>query len=53
MMQRSWSTANNDLAPLNPQLIPMDGKVCKFNPFPFPLGSTTGTGAGSATSAGG
>lgn len=42
MMQQSWSTANNDLAPLNPQLIPMDGKVCKFNPFPYPLASAGG-----------
>ncbi len=42
MMQQSWSTANNDLAPLNPQLIPMDGKVCKFNPYPYPLGSASG-----------
>lgn len=43
MMQQSWSTANNDLAALNPQLIPMDGKVCRFNPFPFPLASASGT----------
>jgi len=42
MMQQSWSTANDDLASLNPQLIPMDGKVCRFNPFPFPLGSASG-----------
>ena len=42
MMQQSWSTANNDLAPLNPQLIPMDGKVCRFNPYPYPLGSASG-----------
>ena len=42
MMQQSWSTADNDLAPLNPQLIPMDGKVCKFNPYPYPLGSPSG-----------
>lgn len=41
MMQQSWSTANNDLAPLNPQLIPMDGKVCKFNPYPYPHGPGT------------
>ncbi len=40
MMQQSWSTADNDLAPLNPQLIPMDGKVCKFNPYPYPSVST-------------
>lgn len=50
MMQQSWSTANNDLAPLNPQLIPMNGKVCKFNPFPYPLASATGS-AGAQTSA--
>ncbi len=42
MMQQSWSTANNDLAPLNPELIPMDGKVCRFNPYPYPLGSASG-----------
>ena len=36
MMQQSWSTADDDLAPLNPQLIPMDGKVCTFNPYPYP-----------------
>jgi len=44
MMQQSWSTANNDLAPLNPQLIPLDGKICHFNPYPYPLGSAAGTG---------
>ncbi len=49
MMQQSWSTANNDLAPLNPQLIPMDGKVCKFNPYPYPLGSSAGATSRSAT----
>jgi hypothetical protein len=42
MMQQSWSTSNNDLATLNPRLIPKDGKVCKFNPYPYPLGSATG-----------
>lgn len=42
MMQQSWSTADNDLAPLNPQLIPMDGRVCRFNPYPYPLGSAPG-----------
>jgi hypothetical protein len=49
MMQQSWSTADNDLAPLNPQLIPMDGKVCKFNPYPFPASP----GVAGATAAGG
>ncbi len=29
--------ADDDLAPLNPQLIPPDGKVCQPNPFPYPL----------------
>ncbi len=57
MMQQSWSTANNDLAPLNPQLIPMDGKVCKFNPYPYPLGSPSGalpkTSVTAATKSGG
>jgi hypothetical protein len=41
MMQQSWSTSNNDLATLNPQLIPKDGKVCKFNPYPYPLRPVT------------
>ena len=36
MMQQSWSTANDDLTVLNPQLIPADGKVCLPNPYPFP-----------------
>ena len=49
MMQQSWSTADNDLAPLNPQLIPMDGKVCAFNPYPYP----TAAAAAGAASAGG
>ena len=49
MMQQSWSTANNDLAPLNPELIPMDGKVCKFNPYPYP----SGPGAAGVVPAGG
>ena len=39
MMQQSWSTANDDLAQLNPQLIPPDDKVCQANPFPYPPGS--------------
>jgi hypothetical protein len=41
MMQQSWSTADNDLSTLNPQLIPTDGKVCTFNPFPYPGGTAT------------
>lgn len=41
MMQQSWSTADNDLALLNPQLIPMDGKVCRPNSYPYPSGPGT------------
>ncbi len=36
MMQQSWSTADNDLAPISSGMVPKDGKVCKFNPYPFP-----------------
>jgi hypothetical protein len=39
MMQQSWGIANNDLNPLNPDLIPADGQVCQANPHPFPAGS--------------
>ncbi|WP_090480003.1 DUF3152 domain-containing protein [Nakamurella panacisegetis] len=57
MMQQSWSTADDDLSPLNPQLVPMDNKVCKPNPFPFPLGpvsgSSTATAQATATRSGG
>ena len=46
MMQQSWSTADDDLSPLNPQLIPMDGRVCRPNPYPFPLGPFGSVAAG-------
>ncbi|HEY5854374.1 MAG TPA: DUF3152 domain-containing protein [Aldersonia sp.] len=37
MMQQTFGTANNDIAQLDPQaVVPMDGKVCRFNPWPFP-----------------
>lgn len=39
MMQQSFSTANDDLHPLDVQNIPQDGLVCKFNPYPYPRGS--------------
>jgi len=39
MMQQSWGVANNDLNPLNPDLIPADGQVCLANPYPFPAAS--------------
>ena len=38
MMQQSWSTADDDLHPLAPDVVPQDHKVCKFNPYPYPEG---------------
>ncbi|NMN96019.1 DUF3152 domain-containing protein [Antrihabitans stalactiti] len=39
MMQQSFGTANNDIATLDPEgVVPMDGKVCRFNPWPYPRG---------------
>ena len=39
MMQQTFGTANNDIAKLDPEgVVPMDGKVCHFNPWPFPRG---------------
>lgn len=39
MMQQTFGTANNDIATLDPAgVVPMDGKVCRFNPWPFPRG---------------
>jgi len=39
MMQQTFGTANNDIAKLDPEgVVPMDGKVCRFNPWPYPRG---------------
>ncbi|MCX5044581.1 DUF3152 domain-containing protein [Aldersonia sp. NBC_00410] len=39
MMQQTFGTANNDIATLDPDgIVPADGKVCRFNPWPFPRG---------------
>lgn len=39
MMQQSFGTANDDIAKLDPEgVVPMDGKVCRFNPWPYPRG---------------
>jgi hypothetical protein len=43
MMQQSWSTADDDLTLLNPQLIPADGNVCAANPWPFPDAAAPGS----------
>ena len=53
MMQQSWSTSNDQLAPLDPQVIPADHKVCRYNPYPYPRGAAGGSPTGGApTSAG-
>ncbi|WP_233608055.1 DUF3152 domain-containing protein [Nocardia stercoris] len=37
MMQQTFGTRNNDIAVLDPQgVVPMDGKQCRFNPWPYP-----------------
>ncbi|MCM6775685.1 DUF3152 domain-containing protein [Nocardia sp. CDC159] len=39
MMQQTFGTRNNDIAKLDPQgVVPMDGKKCRFNPWPYPTG---------------
>ena len=37
MMQQTFSTANNDLAKFDPEWVKADGKVCRFNPWPYPI----------------
>ncbi|SNT33737.1 Protein of unknown function [Rhodococcoides kyotonense] len=37
MMQQTFGTANDDIARLDPEgVVPMDGKTCRFNPWPYP-----------------
>ncbi|MEU8898372.1 DUF3152 domain-containing protein [Nocardia sp. NPDC048505] len=39
MMQQTFGTKNNDIAALDPfGVVPMDGKRCRFNPWPYPRG---------------
>ncbi|MFI5777737.1 DUF3152 domain-containing protein [Nocardia sp. NPDC051570] len=39
MMQQTFGTRNNDIAALDPEgVVPMDGKKCRFNPWPYPIG---------------
>ena len=39
MMQQTFGTANDEIATLDPDgIVPADGKVCRFNPWPFPRG---------------
>ncbi|WP_369634524.1 DUF3152 domain-containing protein [Nocardia sp. JMUB6875] len=39
MMQQTFGIKNNDIAKLDPEgVVPMDGKTCRFNPWPYPRG---------------
>ncbi len=39
MMQQTFGTKNDDIAALDPGgVVPMDGKRCRFNPWPYPRG---------------
>ncbi|MFD4469059.1 DUF3152 domain-containing protein [Rhodococcus sp. NPDC058505] len=39
MMQQTFGTSNDDIATLDPEgVVPMDGKTCRFNPWPYPRG---------------
>lgn len=39
MMQQTFGTDNNAIATLDPTgVVPMDGKRCRFNPWPYPRG---------------
>nr|WP_255450353.1 DUF3152 domain-containing protein [Skermania sp. ID1734] len=39
MMEQTFGTANDDIAKLDPTgVVPMDGKVCRYNPWPYPRG---------------
>ncbi|MFI6868783.1 DUF3152 domain-containing protein [Nocardia sp. NPDC050406] len=39
MMQQTFGTRNNEIAALDPDgVVPMDGKKCRFNPWPYPRG---------------
>jgi hypothetical protein len=37
MMQQTFSTANNDESKFDPDTVKPDGKVCRFNPWPYPI----------------
>lgn len=40
MMQQTYGTANDDISRLDPDgIVPADGKVCSYNPWPFPRGA--------------
>ena len=37
MMQQTFSTNNNDETRFDPDTVKPDGKVCRFNPWPYPI----------------
>ncbi|MCW2655710.1 MAG: hypothetical protein JWR32_6686 [Mycobacterium sp.] len=37
MMQQTFSTNNNDESKFDPDTVKPDGKMCRFNPWPFPI----------------
>jgi hypothetical protein len=37
MMQQTFATANNDAAKFDPDWVQPDDKVCRFNPWPYPI----------------
>ncbi|HZQ32884.1 MAG TPA: DUF3152 domain-containing protein [Mycobacterium sp.] len=37
MMQQTFSTSNNDESRFDPDTVKPDGKVCRFNPWPYPI----------------
>ncbi|WP_414685229.1 DUF3152 domain-containing protein [Mycobacterium sp.] len=37
MMQQTFSTNNNDESKFDPDTVKPDGKVCRFNPWPYPI----------------
>jgi Protein of unknown function (DUF3152) len=37
MMQQTFSTADNDATRFDPDTVKPDGKVCKANPWPYPI----------------
>ena len=37
MMQQTFSTNDNDAAKFDPDTVKPDGKVCRFNPWPYPI----------------
>jgi Protein of unknown function (DUF3152) len=37
MMQQTFSTSNDDAAKFDPDVVKADGKICRFNPWPYPI----------------